>query len=268
MPDGLAPPALRAEPTKIALTRERLRLVVFAEYGIGKTTLAMSFPKPLVINTDDGLISVTTQRHTEDLGLEWTPGGHKDLEGLAWWIKDHSSSADSIVIDDGGELVFLLLNELVDRGADYDRKKGKDTHPVAEFIPEQAEYLANQRQMHAFLTELKKLNKHVVLTAGVRNPEPPKTTRRGPDFAPGLAKVVMKWASIAGELIALPEDDDARKLKAGTRILLTNPASPAREGKTRFPELNPMVVEPSFAKLWAPVSALYKKAGVPAEGTK
>lgn len=243
-------PVLSHTPEPIRLTNERLRLLIFAEPKVGKTTLAMTFPRPLVIDTDGGLVSVTVERPGEELGDSWVPTGHKDLEGLYWWIKEHADGHDTIVIDSGPELIFLLMEELVVAGAEYDRSKRKEAHPVTEFVPEQAEYLANQRQMHAFLTALKRLNKHIVITSGVRED---KVGKRTADFAPGLLKIVAHWASVIGELVVVDEGP-----QAGSRVLITQPSN-ARQVGSRFRALTPAVVNPTFDSLWGPVEESLRK---------
>ncbi len=229
-------------PEDITLKAERLRLVVFAEPKIGKTTLAMTFPRPLVIDTDGGLVSVTVKRPGEQLGKSWTPTGHQDLEGLARWITEHLDDHDTIIVDSGPELVFTLMDELIEDGAEYDARKNKDVHPVARWVAEQAEYGASQRQMHKFLRFLRLTGKHIVITSGVRVDDFGKRTA---DFSPGLLKVVAHWASVLGEL---DKADD------GTRVLMTDPTN-KRQAGTRFSELSPAVINPTFGTLWGPVEA-------------
>ena len=53
-----APQSLKRAPKPVKLEDRKLRVVVYGSGGAGKTTLAMDFPKPLVIDTDFGLISV------------------------------------------------------------------------------------------------------------------------------------------------------------------------------------------------------------------
>jgi hypothetical protein len=248
-------PALKQEPTKIRQESERLRLVVYGEPGVGKTTLAMTFPKPLVVNTDGGLVSVTVNRPGEDLGEQWVPEGHKDLEALYFWIKSRIGEYETIVIDSLDELVFLLMDELVDAGAAYDRKKQKDTHPVAEFVPEQAEYLANQRQMHSFLHALRQLGRHVVITSGVRAKLGEKRTV---DVAPGLQTIVERWSSILGELLVV--EDESKPEVNGKRALIIPPSNNQRRSKNRFfHQLGNYVVDPGYQTIWGPIEEAFAK---------
>lgn len=247
---------LLSQPTPIRLQDEKLRAVIWGEPGVGKTTLAMTFPKPLVIDTDAGLVSVTVKHPDEDLGERWVPNGHEDLESLIFFIKHRIEDAadkgyqyETINIDSGDELVFLLMDELLQRSAAYDASKGKTDHPTMEYVPEQREYYANQRQMHAFLHELRRIGLHTVFTFGVRDKLGEK---RAPDVAPGMLKIIQRWASVSAELVVV--DEDGGGAKAGDRVLLTAPDG-KRQAKTRFASLAPYVINPTFEKLWTPVQA-------------
>jgi hypothetical protein len=218
---------------------EKLRLVLYGEPGVGKTTLAMSFPRPFVINTDDGLVAVTSESPEAVLGEQVDVTSYKDLEALYFWLKERADDFDTVIVDSLDELAFILTDELIARGHEFDTRKGKEMHPVTEFIPEQAEYLANQRQLHAFLTALRRLDKHLVVVLGVRAADPPKQPKRGPNLAPGAAGDLARWASVIGEMVVTDQG----------RALIVRNGDPARVTKTRYRALDPYVLNPTFEKL-------------------
>lgn len=180
-----------AAPEPISLEREAQRLVVFSDPGVGKTTLAMSFPRPLVIDTDAGLVSVVGMG-----GLRHDPRGFRDLEQLVYWCRDNPDTFDTVVIDSFTELQQRLLGEITAEGADAAEKSTKDHKSVLRYVPEQGEYLANQNQLREILNQFRRLGKHVVLTAGVRM----RGVQRTPDCSPGVLGIVSYWASVIGEL--------------------------------------------------------------------
>ncbi len=240
-------PTVRHEPTDITMGRERLRHVIFGTYGVGKTTLAMSYPKPFVMDFDGGLVSVTVKSGQTVLGKAYTPTGHKDLEALVLWIRRHIGDSETIVVDDLDGMVDTLMCELVDAGAAYDAKKNKEAHPVAQFVPEQAEYLANQRQMTAFLHALRQLGRHVVLISGRRH-DIERGRTPSPNLAPGLLDKVMHWGSLVSELVVT---DD------GQRVMLSAPSS-KRLAKNRFSNIVPdVMVDPSFSVIWDSIQSSY-----------
>jgi hypothetical protein len=246
-----SPPKLKQEPKEISLTHERLRLVIYGEYGVGKTTLAMTAPKPLVIDTNGGLISVAVESSPEEyIGDSWTPDDHTDLEALYFYLRSHADDYETIVIDSLDSLVRLLMDEIVDDSVERQRGKDKDPSLRMSYVPEQGDYFGNQRQMDRFLRDIRRLGKHVILTSGVRESQK-APIRRTPDVSPGARKIVQDWSSVTGELVLLDEGEDA-----GKRVLMTAPSG-LRESKSRFRALLPYVLEPTFPKMWASIEAAY-----------
>lgn len=188
-------------PRPLMLEQERLRGVFYGDPGVGKTTLAASFPDPCVIDTDAGLIAVALYGRQLE---HFDPTGYKSLEDLYLFIKSEERKYQSIVIDSFTELQRLLLDEIVDDGATRDAAKN-NLNSITRFVPEQGEYLANQRQLRRILDSFRRLNKHVVLTAGVRQ----RGVQRTPDMAPGALSAVAYWSSFIGEIVTFADSPDA-----------------------------------------------------------
>jgi hypothetical protein len=241
-------PKLRTPPQPLSLEREKLRLLCFGDPGVGKTTLGLTFPRPLVIDTDGGLISGAIQGFE---AVSYEPTGWREFEALYFWAKERSSEIDTIVLDSLTSLQRLLLDEIVDQTVEV---KTPDK-PVMMYVPEQGQYLANQRQIARILTDFRRLGKHMVVTAGVRE----KMGKRVPDVAPGLLTIVSYWSSVLGELVVQTRDKDDNELPKPARALLTSPSS-TREAKSRFDSLMPYVPEPTFDKIWERVSRQYEEA--------
>lgn len=242
-------PVLEREPQPITHAAEKLRLVVYGEPGVGKTTLAMTFPRPFVINSDNGLIAVTALDPAATLGIEFKVRSYDDLTPLYFWLRDHADLFDTIVLDSIDELAFVLTTELIERVTTRDkRKEGSryDPHPAMEFIPDQLLYQANQRQLHVLLVNLARLDKHIVVCSGVRPIDVPRVPKRQPNLAPAAMHDLMRWASIAGELAFFDPKPPATER---VRALLTENGNAVRESKSRFSVLTPYVEAPTFEKL-------------------
>jgi len=246
------PPQLSKEPHALSLDKEQLRLLVYGSPGVGKSYLSLTFPRPLVIDTDAGLITGAIA------GFEATafePTGWRDLEALYFWAKERSAKFDTIVFDSVTTLQRLLLDELVDQTTDV---KTPDK-PVMMFVPEQGQYLANQRQIARILTEFRRLGKHMVVTAGVRQrltAEGLPIGKRAPEVAPGLLTILAHWSSVIGELVVQTRDKEGKELSEPVRALLTAPTSD-RDTKSRFRSLLPYVLNPNFDAMWKAVEGEY-----------
>lgn len=256
----MATSKLKNEPTVITSgTVSPFRGLVYADPKVGKTTLGLSLPRPLVINTDFGLEGDALTALLDREGLEHSPEGHKDLEALFYWCRDHADMYDSIFIDSGDELVRDLMDELVaeGKGGRSGSSSGALGQTFFDVVPEQAEYLANQRQMHTFLTSMRHLRKHMLISFGVR--EGAGTQGRASfNTTPGLQKPLMHWASVYGRLLVAPfdskPDDPGEKFVKGDRVWVLDPGSKTSMAGTRYSALAPHVVIPQtggFDKVWA-----------------
>jgi hypothetical protein len=242
------PPKLPREPQPITLARERLRMCVYGDAGVGKTTLALTFPRTLVIDTDGGLISGAIQGME---GTSYEPRSWKEFDSLYFWAKAREAQFDTIVIDSITSLQRMLIDEMVDSTVDVK----KPDKPIMEFVPEQGTYLANQRQIARILNEFRGLGKHMVVTAGVRE----RMGKRSPDMAPGLFTIVNHWSSVLAELVVVTRGKDGTALDIPARALLTAPSSD-RESKSRFRKLMPFVASPDFTELWSRIQSEYEEA--------
>lgn len=246
-------------PKPLALVNERLRVLIYGEYGRGKSTLAGTFSKPLIIDTNGGLISLALNGVVADT---FAPTGHEDLEALYYWIKERADDYETIVIDTLDSLTALLMDEITDDAVSFKQEGSRKVSLRMRFVPEQGDYYASQRQMRRFLTDLRRLGKHIVVTSGQRT----KHGTNGPDVSDGMRNVVVDWADIVGELVMidLVDDDEAPDglgdvPTAGCRLLWTEEDN-GRSTKTRFKTMKPYIVEPTFEKISALVEAEYQAA--------
>lgn len=250
---------LSSEPQPLTLDNDPLRILIYGDFGRGKTTLAGTFPRPLVIDTNGGLISIALAGGRP---MRFAPEGYEDLEGLYFWIKQQADDFDTIVIDTLDNLALQLMGEINEDAVNEKRRQGKTVSLRMQFVPEQGDYYANQQQLFRFLTALRRLGKHIVITSSVRN----KEGRSAPNVSDGLERVACDFVSVVGELIILDETDgDDPPDNAGTqpyegcRVLLTQEAN-RRATKSRFRSIKPYVVDPTYEKLAALIGAEYDQA--------
>lgn len=241
-------------PVPISGDLKPQRWVIMGDPGVGKTTLALTFPRVCHLDIEsslegDAIVGVD--------GDEWHMSQYRDLNALYTWLKKNSAKYDTIVIDTVDVLCQFLLNEATDepgnsRGTAEERAADSDITMHQMLVPEQRDYLALAKAMDRFLIALRMLNKHVVLLSHVREPNPEKgETKRKIDTPPSVAKLVYAWATVVGELVIVPTKPPTPKpvgwKPEQVRVLLTQPGDGRRVTKSRFASLTPAVKDPTFA---------------------
>jgi hypothetical protein len=229
------------------------RIIIYGDTGVGKTTLALTAPRPFIIDSDGGLEGDAIEAAIASGALVQTPTGYRDMEAIYWWCKANLDKFDSIVIDSLDGLIRLLLNEVVDQG----KAKGNSSYRL-EVVPEQAEYLTNQKQIERIITDLRRLGKPIIVTSAVRVKEGEK---RCIDVAPGLKTIVNRWSSILGELSVLRLDPTTKaKSNDGvpTRVMFIDPSSAVRECKGRWAALGGTVIEPNLGSILTTIEGVNK----------
>jgi hypothetical protein len=245
-------PRLSSEPTLLTLENDPLRILIYGEFGRRKTTLAGTFPRPLFIDTNGGLVSIALQGRAAE---RFEPTGHEDLEALYWWIKEHIDNYDTIVIDTVDNLVLQLMGEISDDAVSFKERDGKKVSLRMRFVPEQGDYYANQQQMFRFLVALRRLGKHIVLVSSHRI----KNGRTAPNVSDGMEKVLCDFVSVVGEMVLWdePDQDDLEALPElydGAGVIITQESN-SRATKSRYRSLKPGVVDPTFEKLYGLIEA-------------
>lgn len=265
-------PQLSNEPTPLALEDDPLRILVYGEFGRRKTTFAGTFPNPLIIDTNGGLVSIALQGRRPE---RFEPTGHEDLEALYFWIKERADQYDTIVIDTVDNLTLQLMGEIADDAVAEKERAGKRVSLRMRFVPEQGDYYANQQQMFRFLVALRRLGKHIVLVSSQRI----KQGRTAPNVSDGMEKVLCDFVSVVGEMVLWedPSEEDVELLPelapyvdsgepAG--VLITAETN-SRATKSRYRSLKPAVVDPTYEKLSSLIEAEINEAlGAPTPKTR
>lgn len=247
---------LRKLPVPIKPNMPPHRACFYGEGGAGKTTLALSYPKVLVCDTDGGLEGDAVADIEKKGGEVWYPDSWKDLGELYFWLKENVTKKkyQTIVIDSIDTLCRMVLNEATDMP-----NRGRETHQSEHTLTtsDQQDYGKVANAINRFLTNLKILSReqgvHIVLTSAVRYPDPEKgRSKRTFDVQPAVEATIQYWCNIYGELVVVELNDGDKKDAKGKpimkehRILWTKGSDPTRMGKTRFGALRPGVKDPTF----------------------
>ncbi len=87
------------KPNELTQTKIKLKGLIYGEPGIGKTSVALSAPKPLLIDFDNGLRRVAKQYQTDSVQIE----SYQNLLDIL--EKEDISNYETIVIDTLGKMV-------------------------------------------------------------------------------------------------------------------------------------------------------------------
>lgn len=227
-------------PSPISAKSEKVRAIIYGDPGVGKTTFGLSFPRPIVIDTDGGLEGDAIAGSDAH---EWSPDGWRDLNALYFWLKDRSDSFDTIVVDSLDTLTLFLRSESVSlptRGRPADAW----LTDISATVAAERDYGIATDAVTIFLNNLRRLDKHIIVTAGVRDIDIDKgRLKRSFNVNPALQSNAEHWANLVGELLIVAKGDTRK------RILALDPGDPQRRCKSRWSSLGRGLVDPSWATI-------------------
>ena len=106
---------------------EKLCMILYGLPGVGKTTLAASAPKPIVIDWDRGMKRVNPEYRCDISNVS----SYKDLLED---IKSLGNEYETIIIDTGGSLIELMKEWAMDTEPTATKKNGGFSLPGYGFV--------------------------------------------------------------------------------------------------------------------------------------
>lgn len=132
---------------ELDFSHKKIKMIVAGYAGIGKTTLALSAPKPLLFDIEDGVDRVEGQYRKDTLLVDTYEGLLIDLE------KEDFSNYETFVIDTGGKLLDLMKPYLIKQNQQNGQRDGslsmKGWGAVAQ-------------EFKRFMGLVNKMNKHII----------------------------------------------------------------------------------------------------------
>lgn len=105
------------KPNELINENQKIRMLIAGYPGIGKTTLALSAPKPLLVDVDLGINRVMASARKDFI----QPNSYEELiEDLKGDLSDY----ETLVIDTGGKLLELMKNYVIKQDVKNAKKDG------------------------------------------------------------------------------------------------------------------------------------------------
>jgi hypothetical protein len=136
------------KPNELNFSSKKLKMIIAGYPGIGKTTLGLSAPRPLLIDLDKGVDRVEARYRKDVILVDDYNELVKDL------TTNDLSNYDTIVIDTGGKLLDLLKPQVILENPKNGQKDG--TLALAGWG-------AISRKFTDFMKLVEGLNKHLVV---------------------------------------------------------------------------------------------------------
>ena len=150
--------------------------------GIGKTTLALSAPKPLLLDTDNGIHRVQSEYRSDVVQVK----SYQDiLDGLEEDLSDY----ETIVIDTLGELVNFMLKYFADKDKSLITRGGTYNIKIWGFIKQEFQNLKLKLQL---------LNKHLIFVSHVKEDKDGENKVYRMDVAGSTSETVTKILDFLG----------------------------------------------------------------------
>lgn len=134
-------------------SNKKIKMIIAGYPGIGKTTLALSSPKPLLIDLDKGVDRVEKDYRTDTLIASKYDELISDLKN------SDLSDYETLVIDTGGELFNMLKPYVINENP----KNGQTDGSLS-----QKGYGACARKFKEFIDFCSSLNKHIIVVFHAR----------------------------------------------------------------------------------------------------
>jgi len=132
------------KPEELDFSDKKIRAIIAGLPGTGKTTLALSAPKPLLIDLDNGIDRVEA-RHRKDTDVV---SSYQEL--LDDLVPKNLNSYETIIIDTGGKLLELMKGKIDSKGKRSDGSLSLQGYGSLKKI------------FSNFIKYLETLNKHVI----------------------------------------------------------------------------------------------------------
>ena len=136
------------KPSELSV-QTKIKALIYGQAGMGKTTLALSAPKPLLLDFDGGVHRVNYQHQVPTVQIEsWT-----DCINV---LREDLSEFNTIVVDTGGKMLDFMADHIIKSNL----KMGKSNGALSL-----QGYGERKGMFRQFLRSVMMLNKHIIFVA-------------------------------------------------------------------------------------------------------
>lgn len=217
-----------------------LRTCLFGPPGGGKTTLAATAPKPLLLDVEGGarsLLNMPGLRDTTVLPI----ASYQEVEDVIWEFRESAAlkeEYETLILDTGTELQAMLLSEIL---KDKNRKDSSRNAYAAQML----DYKENTEMLRRMVVAFRDLHMHIILIGHSIDDKDESDGRiyTRPAFTPKLAGTIKGLMDVQGYLTA-----DVTKEGERTHYLQVHPANNV-QAKCRVGGLPVVLENPSMDML-------------------
>lgn len=127
----------------------KIKLLIYGQAGSGKTTLALSAPKPLLLDCDGGVHRVNLDHIGDTVQVE-------KYEDVLEVLNEDLSAYESLIIDTGGKLLDMMAEYIIRNNPKLGKKNGSLTLQG---------YGERKCEFTQFCKKVNSLKKHLVFVA-------------------------------------------------------------------------------------------------------
>lgn len=175
--------SLIKKPNELAQTKIKLKGLIYGQPGIGKTSLSLSSPKPLLIDFDNGLRRVDKQYQTDSVQIE----SYQDLLNIL--TKENIDNYETIIIDTLGKMIDRIGDWLAESNPKV--KQGDGQLSMKGWGNVKFEF---QRLLKLLDTQ----NKSVIFVAHEKEEKVNEEVMKRPDVAGSSGKDIVKELDFMG----------------------------------------------------------------------
>ena len=173
------PAQLTVQPT--------IKVLIYGQPGLGKTTLALSTPQPLLLDFDGGIHRVSPQHQTDTLQVN-------NWDEVLSVLKEDLTAYKTLVIDTAGKMLDYMTSYLIKN----DPKLGKRDGALSL-----QGYGARKVMFSNFLAQVNMLSKHLVFVAHDKEEKDGDTKFIRPEIGGSSGNDLIKEIDLVGYMEAI-----------------------------------------------------------------